>query len=167
MNPKTLDALLLDRAAGALSPDVAQLLDAYIAQDPNAALRGLRYSATVSLIRAAMPPAARDSDLRVPAFPSARIKAARSRRRVLAILRPIAMAAVIAIAFVLGGKLAAPADRPGQVPLVLAEATSAGGFWAYPAAPAATPNHRPARTLAPSSVRWSSPLRWPQPGGSS
>ncbi len=164
MNPKTLDALLLDRAAGALPADVAQLLDAYLGEHPADAIRGLRYSTTVDLIRAALPPAAKSADLRVPLFPAKRIEAARSRRRWLATLRPLAVAALIAIAFVLGQKLAAPPNRPEPITLVMAEAAASGGIWAYPAASVPPPSARP---LAASSVRWSSPLRWPQPGGSS
>lgn len=163
MTPKILDALLLDRAAGALPDDVAQLLDAYLAEYPEAAIRGLRYSATIDLIRAAMPPAAKQAGLRVPPFPARRVEAARKRRRWLATLQPLAIAAGIALAFVLGNRFATQPERLDTISLVSADAAQRGGFWAYSAVSAAPS----ARNVPASTVRWSSPLRWPQPGGAS
>jgi anti-sigma factor RsiW len=164
MNPKTLDALLLDRAAGQLPADVAQLLDAYLAQHPAAAAQGRRYDATVNMIRAASPQSTTARDIQVPPFPAQRIEAARSRRRVVAIVRPLAIAACLGLAFILGGKLAQSPGRPEPITIAVADAAPNGGFWAYPAARAAATSPR---ALASSPVRWSSPLRWPQPGGSS
>jgi len=164
MNPNSLDALLLDRAAGLMSADVAQLLDAYLARHPDAAERSRRYDATVDLLRAALPPSVTADSANVPPFPARRIEAARSRRRIRAILRPLAMAACIALAFFLGGQLAEAPDRSESIIFADVEPAPSGGFWAYPAAPAETSS---SRALASSPVRWSSPLRWPQPGGSS
>lgn len=60
MKPELLEPLLLDRALGELSPEVAALLDAHLAQNPAAARRAAEFADTLSLARAATatPPAA-------------------------------------------------------------------------------------------------------------
>ena len=54
MKTENLDALLLDRALEQLAPDVAELLDEHLAQNPAAAVRAAKVQATVALARAAM-----------------------------------------------------------------------------------------------------------------
>jgi len=51
MNTETLEALLADRALGALTPEVAELLDAHLARDPEAAQQAAALDATVRLAR--------------------------------------------------------------------------------------------------------------------
>jgi anti-sigma factor RsiW len=53
MKPEILETLLLDRALGELSPEVAALLDAHLAQHPDAAHRAAEFAATLQLARAA------------------------------------------------------------------------------------------------------------------
>lgn len=53
MKPALLETLLLDRALGELSPEVTALLDAHLAQNPDAARRAAELAATFSLARAA------------------------------------------------------------------------------------------------------------------
>lgn len=54
MKPEELDCLLIDRAAGALAPEVAALLDEHLAHDPAAACRAAELHATMQLARAAV-----------------------------------------------------------------------------------------------------------------
>ena len=53
MKPEMLDPLLLDRALEELSPEVAALLDAHLAQNPDAACRAVELTGTLQLARAA------------------------------------------------------------------------------------------------------------------
>lgn len=54
MKPELLESLLLDRALGELSPAVAALLDAHLANDPAAARRAAEFDSTLQLARAAV-----------------------------------------------------------------------------------------------------------------
>jgi anti-sigma factor RsiW len=51
MKTETLDSLLMDRALGALSPEIAELLDSYLIQDPDAAQHAANLKSTVELAR--------------------------------------------------------------------------------------------------------------------
>ena len=51
MKPEVLDALLIDRSLGEVSPEVAELLDAYLSQNPGAAARAGEFTATLALAR--------------------------------------------------------------------------------------------------------------------
>lgn len=53
MKTTTLDSLLLDRALGELSPEIGELLDAYLAQAPDDAARARRWSLTAQIARTA------------------------------------------------------------------------------------------------------------------
>jgi anti-sigma factor RsiW len=54
MTSRQLETLLLDRALGALDPEVAALLDLHLAQDPEAAQRAADLAAALQLARAAV-----------------------------------------------------------------------------------------------------------------
>ena len=54
MKPELLDPLLRDRALGELSPAVAALLDAHLAQDPAATRRAAEFAETIRLARTAV-----------------------------------------------------------------------------------------------------------------
>jgi anti-sigma factor RsiW len=54
MKTEMLDRLLFDRALGELTPEVAALLEEYLAQNPTAARRALELTATVQLARSAV-----------------------------------------------------------------------------------------------------------------
>jgi hypothetical protein len=51
MKTETLEALLIDRALGALSPEVAELLENYLIQNPDAAQKANGLESTVQLAR--------------------------------------------------------------------------------------------------------------------
>ncbi len=53
MKTETLEALLIDRALGALSPEVAELLENHLVQNPGAARQADGLAATVQLARTA------------------------------------------------------------------------------------------------------------------
>ncbi|MBL9203733.1 MAG: hypothetical protein JNN01_01510 [Opitutaceae bacterium] len=54
MKPEHLESLLLDRALGELSPAVADLLEAHLARDPEAARRAADFDVTVGAARQAL-----------------------------------------------------------------------------------------------------------------
>jgi hypothetical protein len=56
MKTETLEALLIDRALGALPPEVDELIDAHLARDPEAARLADGLNATVRLARQAVAP---------------------------------------------------------------------------------------------------------------
>ena len=160
MNPQTLNQLIVDRAADQMPPDVAELLDAYLAHDAPAARRLSEYRDTVALAVRALRDESRPA---VPPFPTARITGARQRATATGWLRPIALAACLALAFLTGMKW----NRPAQsldAPAFVADIEPNSGFWI-------ADNVRSAMSDRPSAssntVRWSSPLRWPQHGGQS
>ena len=79
MKTETLEALLIDRALGALSPEVAELLEDHLLQNPDAARRADRLAATVQLARAAVA-GPKESTGQPPPLDRAR-KALRAQRR--------------------------------------------------------------------------------------
>ncbi len=100
MDTKTLEALLLDRALGALSPEVEALLDAYLEHDAVAGQRATEFSdAAIAARRALASNAAAD----LPAFPRQQIEALRKTRRQLAWVRNAGgLAAVIVLGITIG-----------------------------------------------------------------
>ena len=55
MKPETLESLLIDRTLKELAPEVGELLDAYLAQNPAAAATASQFEETVDLARRAVP----------------------------------------------------------------------------------------------------------------
>ncbi len=68
MKPESLDALILDRALGELSPEAAEMLDEHLARDPECAARAARISLTVSAATSSLsdPQAVRSRDDSLP-----------------------------------------------------------------------------------------------------
>jgi anti-sigma factor RsiW len=156
MSSETLNQLLADRAVGELPPDVRELLDAYLAREPAAAKRLAELNATVALARRALARASSPA-ASVRPFPRDRVRAARHRRAALVWIRPLAMAACVALAFIVGMKFSRPAAVAPAAELVAAD-SGMPGFWAAASVRSALDQPpREART-----VRWSSPLRWPR-----
>jgi hypothetical protein len=112
MDRDVLERLATDRALGALSGDVKQLLDAYKRLDPAAATEADQIDTTVSMARAALaekPPSS------MPAFPVAGFQQIeRWRRRVQQFTYAAGLAACLSIGLGLG-RMTAPAT-PIPVP---------------------------------------------------
>lgn len=154
MNRECLERLIRDRAAGALEPDVAELLEAFVAGRPEA--RELeRLSAAATLARKAL---AQPSAIRVPAFPQAAIARRAGRSRTIRLARPIALAASLAAAFLIGRRQGGVeyGVTPRQV-AVIAPVAGSTDIWAVSARRAAEP--RPDRAGSPR-IEWKSPLSW-------
>ncbi|MAS93184.1 MAG: hypothetical protein CMO55_08305 [Verrucomicrobiales bacterium] len=54
MNPRSLEALLLDRSFGELSPEASELLDAYLALHPEAQTDAAKIEETIAITEAAV-----------------------------------------------------------------------------------------------------------------
>jgi anti-sigma factor RsiW len=105
MRAELLEQLLIDRSLGQLPPEVAALLDAYLAADPAAAAEGAAYGEAVSLARRAIEGA--EAAPMLPAFDRKRVDAGVRRRawrqRGRIALALAGMAACVAVGFV-GGR---------------------------------------------------------------
>lgn len=160
MNLQILNQLIVDRAANQMPADIAELLDAYLEHDALAARRLYGYRDTVNLATRAL----RDeSSATIPPFPAARIEAARRRRVAAGLLRPVAIAAGLGLAFLTGMKWNRP-KPPLDAPAVIAAIEPNNGFWIAENVRSAMSDRQSANS---NRVRWSSPLRWPQHGGQS
>lgn len=101
MKDTTLETLLLDRALGELSPEVAELLDEYLTQNPDAARQAGAVCATAQLAReaVALPRAAS-----VPPLANARWRqAARVQRWRRWRNEALRLAAAVALGLAVGG----------------------------------------------------------------
>lgn len=96
MNAETMERLLMDRALGALSPDVAALLEAHLRQEPAAAARAAQYEQVTDATRRAFsaasvtrgelrggadPAASSPARAAPPPFPARQIRRVLARRR--------------------------------------------------------------------------------------
>jgi anti-sigma factor RsiW len=170
MERDLLEKLLIDRHLGELPPDAAALLDEYLALRPEAAANAGRIGATLDLARDALgslEPRAADSLPRLrPSGRAGRIGRAPAGQHV-PLLRPVALAACLVLAFLLGRRMSLPPAGVAERPPVefaagggAAIAAPAGEFWSvrqWRETAAAQPS--PRRTL-----NWSTPTAWPQPG---
>jgi len=154
MNPEMLETLLLDRALGELTPEVAALLEAEIARTPGAARRAAEIDATLQLAgdAIAMPnlPPHRALDT---AHLRAAESHARSSIRRMEILR---LAACLTLGLGVGWMVRAPQSQteiatslpsPTLVPATAESAISPVRFWSLSRLTreqaAATPRARP------------------------
>ena len=176
MDAEVLERLLMDRALGALTPDVESLLGAYLASDPATAARGSEFETAATAARRVLGSAL---PAKLPPFPAVGLQKIEQSRRRLIRLRNVAG---IAAALVFGVGLVAALFRTGstaphvgtsvaQRPPASAFVTaitavphdaSPDGFWSgqrlYEQA-------RVAKHAAPSRVVWESPISRPRIGG--
>lgn len=117
-----LEKVLIDRALGVLSPEVEELLRAYLARDPEAATLARRLNETVDLAKRALQT---EPDAPLPPFPTARMRRAQGNRR----RRQRLVAAVgLAVSMLVGLGIGAlwfrhgPTPGVGTTPVVQVEA---------------------------------------------
>ena len=154
MKPESLEGLLIDRALGELSPEVAELLNAYLSANPRAAKKATAWTETWRLARNAM---ASDVDARRQPLPKLKPHGRNSwnwRVRRTELLR---LAACLIIGVTAGwGLFAAQVERVPES----AVATQPSEFWSVNrlkevySRPSAR-KHRPVRHR----LLWGSPLR--------
>lgn len=162
MNTQTMERLLIDKRMGELSPDTAQLLDAYLALTPDSAALAAEIDTVLELAGRALEPAVRDSAEDLPPFPAHPANALGRTRREKGWVRPIAVAAAIVLAFFLGTRTAtspqiAPADRSEMVVHSANPTSSDEQFWSVNRYAS---RHRAAQRA----IEWNSPLFWPRIG---
>ena len=110
MNAKTLDRLLIDRALGSLSEDVAALLTAYLEQHPEASRRGGEFEDAATAARQVL---RQPSSATLPPFPTAAVQRSEQHRRRLTWARGVSGLAASLLAGVgLGSWLLAPSATP-------------------------------------------------------
>ena len=155
MNETFLDALLIDRALGALPPETEALLEAYLAQN-----RGLvdELDKTVETVNLARDVFKEEESLPLPAYQAPlRIRQRKVRRYTL---QTAGMAATLAIGFLFGHYRidSAPASAPISMHAVaeIEPAPKAPGIWTI------TPDRLRRRTRQPSSWKWHSPVQQPK-----
>lgn len=114
MKPETLEALLIDRSLGELEPATAELLDAYLARNPDAAARAAAWQDTTHLARTAVgvKTSAASAVTRLPAMPPWRRESTRLSRVVSA--QWLKLAACLALGGAVGW-LARPVPNVPQV----------------------------------------------------
>jgi anti-sigma factor RsiW len=166
MKTETLDTLLLDRALGELTPEVAALLEDHLAQNPAAASRARELAATFQLARSAVAlPHEAPRPLDVERLRRAhQTERAGTRRR--EILR---LAACLALGLT-AGWLARTTPTKTEIavspvvttPTPREAATPSAHFWSrahiaaqHNAAPPERSNHR-------EHLRWDAPLKMPR-----
>jgi hypothetical protein len=171
MDQETLDRLLIDRELGALAPDAAVLLDAYLERDAQAAKRAREFGEAGDLARQALEA---DEPAVIPDFPR-RVLSQKyvSRRRWRVVGQGAALAACLGFGIWLGGTGSGRElgmSGGGQTPVVISvsrsEPPETSGddtrFWSarrlYRNAAESKPN--PAKRFI-----WESPVSKPKRGG--
>lgn len=162
---------MTDRALGALSPDVASLLDAFLEREPRAADFAREIEGTVGLARTALAGEAVSS---MPAFPIEGLRQiARWRRRARWTGYVTGLAACLLVGLGIGTWMAgAPASPSSPVQIVAAYAGPAqpivgnvaadrNGFWSAERWRQRAMGSKPANAAG---VTWDSPLSPPRKG---
>lgn len=165
MDTETLDRLLMDRALGALSPDVETLVAAYLQHDENAAQRAREFGSAADAARDVLRESA---TVALPPFPAVRVQALeRARHRLVWVRNAAGLAAAVVIGVGLGFGLAPrpPVERPASPPSALYAAAPPGrGFWSV----SNLVNEAQAARRSPQArVMWESPVALPKLRGES
>lgn len=140
MKQDDLEQLILDCALGALSPQVEQLLDAYLVFDAESALQLQQMKHTVSLASKAMERG--DAKQSLPPFPvKALLKTHRQRRSLWRVTQAAAIAACLVLAFMSGRRVQPQTDHTVSTMSIVAapniswpkpvveQEDKADGFW--------------------------------------
>lgn len=165
MDREVLERLLMDRALGALTPDVVAVLDAYVAVDAAAAARAREFDAATLAARQVLGPAMAE----VPPFPAVRLARIDRTRRQLVLVRNVAgLAAAIVLGVMVGAwgfRRAGPVAGPTAVKASPQTAeVENGGFWSRDRWLAAAQAARPSGHAA---LIWESPVERPRLRGES
>jgi hypothetical protein len=173
MKTETLDALLIDRALGALSPEVAELLENYLIQNPDAARQASSLLSTVQLARTAVA---------TPSLLKNRLPSLNRVRRALAVQRSrnfvwqmsklaacVALGLTIGLAGRFGGtsdgtpNAAAVSVRPAAGSVEPPAAAGRNGFWSLANFAPDKAEHATAAAGLESRYRlhWDSPVKMP------
>ncbi len=154
MKTETLEALLLDRALGQLTPEVAELLDEHLAQNPAAAARAAALTGTVDLARTAVRV---DDDTNIPTL-ATWPKVERTAWWSSALTQGLRLAACVALGVVVGWAIRRPEPAAPVIAQVHARAvtvtspSAADAFWINARRTAETA----ARTPEPRRTAWES-----------
>ena len=175
MKTETLEALLIDRALGALSPEVAELLESHLTQNPEVARLADGLASTVQLARGAV------GDPTAPAFfpPMDRVrKTLCAQRRKTVAWELSKLAACLLLGLTIGvvsrfdGKPAAerPVTAATVRPLLTGDAGDStegqNGFWSLSNFAAAKSERAAARLAERHRLHWDSLVKLPHLEGS-
>ncbi len=177
MKPETLEALLLDRALGELSPEVAELLEAHLDHSPEAARQADRLAATVQQARQAV--AARQEAPQLPLAVGRLQQEHRAQRQRAFVWELARLAACVVLGLTLGwyGRsareapvvAAAPVATRLAPPVVVAaglppSTASTKDFWSLAKLAAVQRERQPVESRATSRyrLRWDSPVKMPR-----
>jgi len=157
MNKEVIDRLIIDRAVGALDPDVETLLDDYLSQHQEIEDR---FRATAEAVQLSRTLLRSEGDAPLPAFRMP--DEFRSERRRIAPLQIVGIAAALLVCFFMGRHFPGN-DRP-VTRQSIAENTVDGqlkvneGMWTI-----ARTRMRPKPPIRSTSWKWTSPVRQPEP----
>lgn len=168
MKRETINALLVDRALGELTPEVIELLNQYLADHPELAARAVSMIETASLARAALPRAQSTSVLPLPEPPwraSNWLRSVTLRGEWLALAACLVLGAAIGwISHGLRPPTLAPAGAIASLPRAVGNASGPdldqnATFWSA----ASLAEYREGHNAVPSRyrLRWESPTRMP------
>jgi hypothetical protein len=169
MKPETLEALLLDRAMGELSPEVAELLDAHLASTPDAARQAGGFAAVIQQARQAVAVAEPPPPLAISRLQQAQVA---WRRRAI-IWKTARLAACVILGLTLGWYVrstrvppvvaATPASSAVSAPVPPRGSKSTQDFWSLARLEAVQQEHQLAESRATSRyrLRWDSPVKMP------
>ena len=155
MNKTALDALLIDRALGALAPEMEMLLDAYLARNPEVSAELERTHDTVSLVRDALK---EGNTVSLPEFHvPIRIRQRRIHRYTLQVA---GLAATLAIGLFFGqyhaNRSLTSLQSPAYAVVEIEPVPKATGIWSI------TPDRLRKPERQPSNWRWHSPVQQPR-----
>jgi anti-sigma factor RsiW len=165
MNRDTLERLMMDRALGELEPDIGELLDAHLKNDPQAANEVREITETLLLAKRAFTRASEPAlpapifDHRILAFPNRPPAARRVLYRISGMAACVATGAFLGILLARQSVLPSAPKTPSEAVAPAIMASSEPGFWSarrLRLGQATLPMAANARVV------WKSPVRIPE-----
>lgn len=171
MDANVIERLLIDRSLGELSPDVEALLQAHLDSHPGDARLAKEIGDTIARAREALRGAGTEATIALPPAPFAGADFAEGRRASWrAWARRLSAAALIALAFWLGGRGTPAVPQPGPngegnaFHEQRAPRAPASGFWSATRLRESVAGRRSAH---PVRIKWPGPMTRPRIGESS